>query len=110
MEIDSKNALREIERLRMWCLAHRFLYHIVNETAITDADYDKSEKKLLQLLRVWPEHRDEGLLQAECPSKTIGSDLLESYPIEVRRLGIDILEKLNHKGFMQYWGIHTSDK
>lgn len=104
---DSADALREIERLRMIVLAHRYLYYVVAETAVSDDEYDRIEKRLLHLLKIWPEHKDEGLLEDICPSKNVGSSLEDSYPIEVRQLAMEFLRDMNPEGFIRFFGAGT---
>ena len=54
---------------------HNYLYHVRNEPAITDADYDRLFRKLQDLEAKYPE-----CAQADSPTQRVGSDLSGDFP------------------------------
>ncbi len=61
------------------CLAHRFLYYVLNQPVISDFEYDKLEKQALLVA-----DEDHAI-------KEPGSDLEDSYSEEIKEIAYTLI-------------------
>lgn len=83
---DQFNIKRRIEFLRRYCLVHRYLYYFQCKPVVSDVDYDLHEKELLRLVEQNEHLASIARYADECPTKNVGSSLLENYPKEIQIL------------------------
>lgn len=64
--------------LEQQVLAHRFLYYVLDDPAISDFEYDRLER------------RARSLLPLDSPVHGVGSSLRSSYPEEIEALALSM--------------------
>jgi DNA ligase (NAD+) len=65
---------KEIERLRAELEKHNYAYYVLDEPVISDADYDRLFRKLLELEKRHPEYASP-----DSPTKKVGAPPLEKF-------------------------------
>lgn len=74
-------ARKRINQLAIRVLYHRYRYYVLSDPAISDRAYDRLERGLRKLEKEYPKFR-----WRSSPTKTVGSEIPESYPDLVRSL------------------------
>lgn len=91
----AQNDVSEIEALlrkrRRQCLVHRYLYYVLNESLVTDQQYDMWERELRELVTKHPEASKRDPLEPFCPANTVGSSNLDDYPRVIDQLAESLL-------------------
>lgn len=80
---------------RTKCLVNRILYYVYDRPLLEDQEYDLMENRLKAFVRKYPEIAKEVLYDNLCPSKTVGSSILSTYPKEIQELALKIYEEKN---------------
>src|SRR5579859_4168452 len=70
----SKTALKEIDQLREELRRHEHLYYVLDQPAITDAEYDALMRRLQELEAANPE-----LITPDSPSQRVGGKAREGF-------------------------------
>lgn len=73
-ELSKNDAKTRIEKLRKVIDETRYKYHVLNDPAVTDADYDSLMKELVELERKYPEFYD-----SNSPSQKVGGEPLKKF-------------------------------
>ncbi|MBF8268902.1 MAG: NAD-dependent DNA ligase [Gammaproteobacteria bacterium] len=73
MSVDDNN--KRIEKLRALINEHNYRYHVLDDPSVSDAEYDRLFKQLLELERAHPE-----LTTPDSPTQRIGAKPLASFP------------------------------
>lgn len=71
----SQDIQKRIAELSVELHQHNYLYHVRNEPAITDAEYDRLFREMQDLEAEHPEYA-----QADSPTQRVGSDLSGEFP------------------------------
>ncbi len=85
--VNSKQAKKEIARLRKKINYHNYQYYVLNEPVISDLEYDKLYKKLEEL-----EQRFPRLITPDSPSQRVGGEPLKEFKTiehRVKMLSLD---------------------
>jgi len=69
-----RKILEEIEKLREEIEYHNYRYYVLNDPIITDQEYDKLLKKLIELEKKYPE-----LVTPDSPTQRVGGKVLEGF-------------------------------
>jgi len=69
-----KKVLQEIERLREKIEYHNYRYYVLNDPVITDEEYDRLMKRLVELERSYPE-----AVTPNSPTQRVGGKVLEGF-------------------------------
>lgn len=69
-----KEVLEEIERLREEIEYHNYRYYVLNDPVITDEEYDRLMKRLMELERSYPE-----VVTPNSPTQRVGGKVLEGF-------------------------------
>ena len=83
----SKDNSKRVAELRRLIWYHRRLYYVENQPQITDADYDRLERELLDLEKAHPE-----LITPDSPTQRVGDEVSGEFPTvphEVPMLSLD---------------------
>ncbi len=72
--MDQKRVLEEIEKLRKEIEYHNYRYYILAEPIISDEEFDKLIKKLIELEEKYPEFKTP-----DSPSQRVGGTVLEGF-------------------------------
>ncbi len=72
--MDKKKVLEEIEQLRKEIEYHNYRYYVLAEPVISDEEYDKLMKKLIELEEKYPEFKTP-----DSPSQRVGGAVLEGF-------------------------------
>lgn len=75
--------LAKINRLQERCLIHRCCYYVYSESVIDDCEYDREERDLRWAREDHPELWEKSQYRAICPTETVGSDDIKTYPPEI---------------------------
>ena len=72
MEVESmrnipKSIIEEVEKLREEIEYHNYRYYVLNDPVITDEEYDKLMKRLIELEKKYPE-----LVTPDSPTQRVG--------------------------------------
>lgn len=84
MEKPTEEIAALILRRRKQCLIHRYLYYVNSESLISDAEYDRLERELRQLVSEYPAIAATVAFDEDCPSRTVGSSNIWDYPRELQ--------------------------
>ena len=71
---NDKKVLAEIQLLRQQIEDHNYRYHVLDQPAITDAEYDRLFNKLQQLEQQFPQY-----VISESPTQRVGSKLSDGF-------------------------------
>ena len=79
MEVESmrnipKSIIEEVEKLREEIEYHNYRYYVLNDPVITDEEYDKLMKRLIELEKKYPE-----LVTPDSPTQRVGGKVLEGF-------------------------------
>ncbi|HCZ05895.1 MAG TPA: DNA ligase, partial [Thermotogae bacterium] len=69
-----KEVLEEIERLRKEIEYHNYRYYVLNDPVITDEEYDRLMKRLIELEKKYPE-----TITPDSPTQRVGGKILEGF-------------------------------
>jgi len=69
-----KSVIEEVEKLREEIEYHNYRYYVLNDPVITDEEFDKLMKRLIELERKYPE-----LVTPDSPTQRIGGKVLEGF-------------------------------
>lgn len=69
-----KSVIDEVEKLREEIEYHNYRYYVLNDPVITDEEFDKLMKRLIELERKYPE-----LVTPDSPTQRIGGKVLEGF-------------------------------
>lgn len=69
-----------IQRRRRQCIVHRILYYCFDTNIIPDAQYDRWEGELRQLVKDYPEDAEKACWKEWCPVNHVGSSEIDTYP------------------------------
>jgi DNA ligase (NAD+) len=72
--MDRSEAERQIEQLRQEIHSHNYRYYVLDEPAITDAEYDQLLRRLQELEATYPE-----LIRPDSPTQRVGAAPLETF-------------------------------
>ncbi|MGC9341967.1 MAG: NAD-dependent DNA ligase LigA, partial [Bacteroidales bacterium] len=72
--MNKEQAAQRIEKLRKELNDHNYRYYVLADPSISDYDYDRMMKELMELEKQFPELDD-----VNSPSKRVGSDLTEDF-------------------------------
>jgi DNA ligase (NAD+) len=72
--MQAEQAKLQISQLRQQLNQHNYLYYVQNQPLISDFEYDKLMKELVELERQFPQFND-----ANSPSNRVGSDLTKKF-------------------------------
>lgn len=74
MTMDREQALREIEELRRLISHHDYLYYVLDQPEITDAEYDRLFRRLQELEAAFPD-----LITPDSPTQRVGAPPSEAF-------------------------------
>lgn len=83
--------LQRFSYLQLRCLAHRYLYYVKTTPVISDQEYDKLERELVNLCESFPKLWDDSEFRDCCPTESVGSSMKESYPDAAKWLAQNML-------------------
>lgn len=93
-----KEATKEIERLREEIRYHDHRYYVLNAPVISDAEYDRLFRRLLELEREHPE-----LVTPDSPTQKVGGEPVEGFEVVTRTIPMLSLENaMNDKEFHEW--------
>ncbi|PLV58782.1 NAD-dependent DNA ligase LigA [Thermotoga sp. KOL6] len=69
-----KEIIEEVERLREEIEYHNYRYYVLNDPVITDEEYDKLMRRLVELEKMYPE-----LVTPDSPTQRVGGKVLEGF-------------------------------
>lgn len=72
--MDMEHARRRIEELRREIRRHNYLYYVLDQPVLTDAEYDALYRELLELEEQYPE-----LITADSPTRRVGGEPLKAF-------------------------------
>ncbi len=75
MSENKNSVIRQLESLRKQIVQHDYDYYVLNQPVISDEQYDKRMKELIELERAHPE-----LVTPDSPTRRVGSDLTKTFP------------------------------
>jgi len=72
-----KEIIEEVEKLREEIEYHNYRYYVLNDPVITDEEFDKLMKRLIELEKKYPE-----LVTPDSPTQRVGGRVLEGFKTE----------------------------
>ncbi len=89
---------REIEKLREEIRYHDFRYYVMDDPVISDAEYDRLFRKLVEIENAHPE-----LITADSPTQKIGAAPQEGFRVVTREVPMLSLENaMNEREFVEW--------
>jgi NAD-dependent DNA ligase len=90
--MDSKEVEYKIRLRRNQCLLARICYYCYDDPLLPDYEYDRREAELRKLSEAYPEIAKSVEHYEICPSRIVGSDNINDYPIELVRKAQSLLD------------------
>ena len=84
---------------------HNYLYHVLDSPEITDAEYDRLFRELLELEKTFPE-----LVTPDSPSQRVGAPPLEKFKVIRRERPMLSIDNAKHEGELQDFEKKTKNK
>lgn len=88
-----KEVIEEVERLREEIEYHNYRYYVLNDPVITDEEYDRLMRRLIELERMYPE-----LVTPDSPTQRVGGKVLEIQNRQTLRTHVESGQHLQRRG------------